>query len=130
MATSEAKILHKAKVSGLTQLLAVSCITGLVGAGLGIPAVGIAAAGADAGVEVFDSLPADLDERTHAHQSPMLAADASEIATFYWQNREEVEVYDISQEMKDATVPVEDYRFYEHAGVDLQGIARAAVNNL
>ncbi|HLS34422.1 MAG TPA: penicillin-binding protein, partial [Brevibacterium sp.] len=104
MATSEAKTLHKAKVSGLTQLLAVSCITGLVGAGLGIPAVGIAAAGADAGMEVFDSLPAELDERPLAQQSRMLAADGSEIATFYWQNREEVEFDDISQEMKDATV--------------------------
>src|SRR5699024_815992 len=68
--------------------------------------------------------------RPLAQQSRMLAADGSEIATFYWQNREEVEFDDISQEMKDATVAVEDYRFYEHAGVDLQGIARAAVNNL
>ena len=121
---------RSAQVSALGQFLAVSAIAGLVLAGLGIPAVGAAAAGAEAGVEVFDALPAELDERELAQQSRMLSADGSEIATFYWQNREEVEFDDISQEMKDATVAVEDYRFYEHAGVDLKGIARAAVNNI
>ncbi|WP_344334311.1 transglycosylase domain-containing protein [Brevibacterium salitolerans] len=118
------------RAGAMLHFVAVSCIAGLVGAGLAIPGVGLAAVGADTGAEVFESLPAELDERPLAQQSRMLAADGSEIATFYWQNREEVGFDEISQEMKDATVAVEDYRFYDHAGVDLQGIARAAVNNL
>ena len=118
------------KVSALIQFIAVSCIAGIVSAGLAIPSVGMAAAAGDGAVDVFKALPAELDERPLAQQSRMLAADGSLIANFYWQNRKEVEFEDISQEMKDATVAVEDYRFYEHSGVDLQGIARAVVHNL
>ena len=118
------------KLSALIQFIAVSCIAGIVSAGLAIPSVGMAAAAGDGAVEVFKSLPAELDERPLAQQSRMLAADGSLIANFYWQNRKEVPFDEISQEMKDATVAVEDYRFYEHTGVDLQGIARAVVHNL
>ncbi|MGO1397968.1 MAG: transglycosylase domain-containing protein [Brevibacterium yomogidense] len=118
------------KLSALIQFIAVSCIAGIVSAGLAIPSVGMAAAAGDGAVEVFKALPAELDERPLAQQSRMLAADGSLIANFYWQNRKEVAFDDISQEMKDATVAVEDYRFYEHTGVDIQGIARAVVHNL
>ncbi|WP_309131517.1 transglycosylase domain-containing protein [Brevibacterium sp.] len=112
------------------QFVAVSCAAGILAAGMAIPFVGFGAASAEAGVDIFNSLPAELDERPLAEQSRMLAADGSEIATFYWQNRQEVGFDDISQEMKDATVAVEDYRFYQHDGVDMQGIARAAVSNM
>ncbi|WP_084500153.1 transglycosylase domain-containing protein [Brevibacterium album] len=129
MVTSGSSIQQGASFRALVHFVAVSCIAGLVGAGLAIPAVGGAAAGAETGAEVFSALPAELDERPLAEQSRMLAADGSEIATFYWQNREEVAFDEISQAMKDATVAVEDERFYEHTGVDIQGIARAAVSN-
>jgi penicillin-binding protein 1A len=36
----------------------------------------------------------------------------------------------IPQTMKDATVAIEDRRFYQHKGVDFEGIVRAAVKNL
>ena len=36
----------------------------------------------------------------------------------------------IPQAMKDATVAIEDSRFYKHKGVDFEGIVRAAVKNL
>src|SRR6478609_748610 len=36
----------------------------------------------------------------------------------------------IPQQMKDATVAIEDSRFYKHKGVDFEGIVRAAVKNL
>src|SRR5262249_52754351 len=37
---------------------------------------------------------------------------------------------DISPYMKEAAVAIEDKRFYEHGGIDLQGMARAAVQDL
>jgi penicillin-binding protein 1A len=46
------------------------------------------------------------------------------------ENRELVRSGKIPQAMKDATVAVEDERFYEHHGVDYQGIARALILNL
>src|SRR3954447_22063551 len=36
----------------------------------------------------------------------------------------------IPQSMKDATVAIEDSRFYKHKGVDFEGIVRAAMKNL
>lgn len=52
------------------------------------------------------------------------------IAHIYDQRRYQVEPDEISQNMKDAIVAIEDHRFYEHEGVDLQGFARAIVTNL
>jgi penicillin-binding protein 1A len=37
---------------------------------------------------------------------------------------------DIPQSLKDATVAIEDKRFFEHRGVDFEGIVRAAMKNL
>ena len=44
--------------------------------------------------------------------------------------RTPVEMADIPLELQQATVAIEDSRFYEHGGVDPEGIVRAAVNNL
>ena len=37
---------------------------------------------------------------------------------------------DIPQTVKDATVAIEDERFYEHKGVDAEGVVRAAIKNI
>ncbi len=46
------------------------------------------------------------------------------------ENRELVKSGKIPQVMKEATVAVEDERFYEHHGVDYQSVARALILNL
>ncbi|MCQ9385327.1 transglycosylase domain-containing protein [Brevibacterium moorei] len=120
----------KGGIRAFMQFLAVSVIAGVVSAGLAIPVVGVGTAGAQAGVDVFNALPSELDPRPLAEKSTIQAADGSTIAQFYWKNREEVPLDKISKPMQDATVAVEDYRFFEHGGVDLQGIGRALVHNL
>jgi penicillin-binding protein 1A len=45
------------------------------------------------------------------------------------QNRTIVPISDIPVPVRDAVVAVEDQRFYEHAGVDVKAIIRAAVQN-
>src|SRR5690625_5771859 len=59
----------------------------------------------------------------------MWASDGSLLATFYFRNRIIVDLDEINQKMQDAMVAIEDARFYEHGGVDLQRVARAAVSN-
>ena len=49
------------------------------------------------------------------------------LARIKMSNRIEVKSDEISQFVKDATIATEDVRFYEHEGVDIAGIARAAV---
>ena len=46
------------------------------------------------------------------------------------ENRQPVESSAIAPWMKKATVAIEDRRFYQHGGVDPQGIARALVSNV
>uniref|UniRef100_UPI003EBEAB0F transglycosylase domain-containing protein n=1 Tax=Arthrobacter sp. Ld5 TaxID=649152 RepID=UPI003EBEAB0F len=52
------------------------------------------------------------------------------IATLYEENRQPVPLDQVSQDMQDALVSIEDYRFYEHGGVDLEGIMGAIASNL
>lgn len=118
------------KTGAFLQFVAVSAVAGVVAAGLAIPGVGVATASANSAVDIFNSLPATLEVKDLGEKSTMLASDGSEIAEFYWQNRVEVPLDEISQEMQDATIAVEDYRYFEHGGVDIEGIARAAVHNM
>jgi penicillin-binding protein 1A len=45
-------------------------------------------------------------------------------------NRTPVKLWRVSPWMAKATVAIEDHRFYEHGGVDYEGIARAALKDL
>jgi penicillin-binding protein 1A len=63
--------------------------------------------------------------------SIVYAADGSRLG--YIQSdeaRTPIPISKIPQELQEATVAIEDERFYEHNGVDLEGVARAAVENL
>lgn len=44
--------------------------------------------------------------------------------------RTEIPGEKITQDMKDATVAIEDRRFFEHTGVDFEGLVRAATKNV
>ncbi|GAA4283737.1 transglycosylase domain-containing protein [Brevibacterium daeguense] len=118
----------------ITQLwasfVAVSMLLGFVVAGLGVPFVGTSVAAAEAGIDVFEALPESLEERPLAQPSRIEDRNGELIAEFYWQNREEVPLDQVSDHMRDATLAVEDHRFYEHGGVDLQGVARAVATNV
>ncbi len=45
-------------------------------------------------------------------------------------NRTPVALWRVSPWMSKATIAIEDHRFYEHGGVDYEGIARAAIKDL
>ena len=60
----------------------------------------------------------------------MLAADGSLITKFYTNNRTPVASDQIADVMKQALVDIEDSRFYEHNGLDVQGTVRALVKNV
>jgi membrane peptidoglycan carboxypeptidase len=108
----------------------VSGLCGVLAAGLMVPAASVAGASASAGIEFFDALPAELQEEPLSVPSRILAKDGSTVATFYAENRVPVTLDKVSQHMKNAIVSIEDERFYDHNGVDVRGIARAAMHNL
>ena len=56
--------------------------------------------------------------------------DGDEASKVTANRTEGVEINDIPDQVKNAVVAIEDHRFYEHGGFDLQGMARAFVGNL
>src|SRR4028119_1367783 len=73
-------------------------------------------------------LPAALTESVSGN-TRVLAADGSLITGFYTNDRTPVPGDRIAAVMKQALVDIEDARFYEHNGLDVQGTLRAAVTN-
>jgi penicillin-binding protein 1A len=63
--------------------------------------------------------------------SKIYAADGTLIATFHGEeNREMVTLAQIPKNLINATIAIEDERFYQHQGVDWEGIIRAFLINL
>lgn len=106
-----------------------SMLAGVLGAGLAIPAVGAVGKATESGIRVFDQLPADFDMTPPSQTTTLLYADGSPMATYFFQNRISVPLSQVSPFMKQAMLAVEDARFYDHPGVDAEGIARALVKN-
>jgi penicillin-binding protein 1A len=73
----------------------------------------------------------DYEERPLDQTSFLFAADGSLITPLHaTENRVVLRWDQLPRSLRDAVVVIEDRRFYEHAGVDLQAIGRAAVVNL
>ena len=65
-----------------------------------------------------------------AEPTRVFDADGNEVVAYYLQNRRSVELDQISDYVKKGTIDTEDKRFYQHNGVDPEGIARAAVGQV
>lgn len=80
------------------------------------------------------TMNSNLEDMSANHKLPLATTitdrTGNPLAFVYDQRRFEVDSSQISQEMKDSIVAIEDRRFYEHNGVDFRGTARAALANL
>lgn len=74
----------------------------------------------------------DQSQYTLARKTRVYASDGTTLlAEFYLEDREPLDSLDeVGEYVTKATVDTEDERFYEHNGIDIQGILRAAVNNI
>lgn len=117
----------------LTLVASFFALSGLMGtlvAGMMIPAVGSVGVVAKTVPTVFDGLPSEIRVVAPAEESILLDAGGGVIARFYDKRRIIVPSDKIADVMKKAIVAIEDKRFYEHHGIDPEGMARALVNNL
>ncbi len=93
----------------------------------------IAGVAGTAGVLAYGS-SCDLDalQPTRIGQNSFVyAADGSLLGSIPAErNRQPVAAGEMSRWVRLATVAIEDRRFFEHSGVDIEGIARAAVKNV
>ncbi|WP_319460488.1 penicillin-binding protein [Micromonospora sp. RTP1Z1] len=111
-------------------LLICGLLAGVVVAAAAFPAVAMSGLAAKAGSETFGGLPSELTVARAPQISYLLASDGrTPLATMYDENRKDVKLKDISPLMQKAIIAAEDHDFYKHNGVDLNGVARAFVNN-
>jgi penicillin-binding protein 1A len=98
---------------------------------LGLLIVGAATAGF-AALIAYDNLPS-LDSLTEYRPKVPLriyTQDGALIGEFGEERRTVVKLSQVPPLLKEAILAAEDARFYQHTGVDLVGVARAAVANL
>ena len=70
----------------------------------------------------------DFDVTSLPQKSTMYASDGkTKLTEFYEDNRIVVPIKDVSKYMRQAVVAREDRRFFDHSGVDVQGVLRAFV---
>jgi membrane peptidoglycan carboxypeptidase len=111
-------------------LLICGVLAGVVVAAAAFPAIAMGGLAAKAGADEFAELPTALNVPTPPQITYVYASDGKTLlATFYDENRHDVPLSEIPQVMRDAIIAAEDNRFYEHNGVDVQGVLRAFVAN-
>ena len=110
--------------------LTVSAVCGVLVASLAVPGVAAAGVAVSRSITFFNNLPAELAVDPPSQSTKVLSADGKPIATFFAENRVKVRLDEMSPHIRDAIVAIEDSRFYQHAGVDPQGILRALTTNL
>jgi len=117
--------------TALLMFAVLSVLGGVLVAGLFLPAASVASGAAKESSDLFEDLPTDLIQTTLPQQSNIYDRTGKHLlATFYSQNRVVVPLEEISPWIQKAVIAVEDKRFWDHNGVDGQGIVRAMYINL
>src|SRR3712207_3564689 len=119
-----------ARVSTLLKLAATVVVAGVLVAGLVFPWVGGPAVAAQQSTSLLGDLPTELTVDAPPANTVLLAANGEVITSFYEENRAPVPSDGIAEVMKQAMVAIEDARFYEHHGLDVQGTTRALLTNI
>src|SRR3712207_4543100 len=114
----------------LAKLAATIVLAGALVAGMLLPFVGGTGLAARNSASLLDALPVELTDETPTGNTRVLAADGSLITSFYRNNRTPVASDRIAPVMKQALVAIEDSRFEEHNGLDVQGTLRALATNV
>ncbi|MGH3705885.1 MAG: transglycosylase domain-containing protein, partial [Agromyces sp.] len=117
--------------AGILGFVGMSALAGVLVTAAVTPALAVTGMAANNSISLFENLPGYLEPAELAQRSNIYATapDGSPylLASFFDDNREEVEWEAISQYVKDAAIAGEDPRFYEHGGVDIQGTVRGAL---
>ena len=116
--------------SFLAALVKAGLLTGIVVAAAAFPLAGAGGLGLLKATDYVDELPTQMRDKPSAQVSYAYAADGvTKIAQFYEEYRRYVPLEEISPNLQRAIVSSEDARFYEHRGVDKQGLLRAFLAN-
>lgn len=102
----------------LSALVLAAVISGVLYAGMRIRKIALTMPDATA-----------LSRETAGGITQVYSTDKVLLGEIYSRFQERVDLEQIPQVLQDATISIEDQRFYEHPGIDLRGIARALYKN-
>lgn len=112
-------------------------LAGLMITAMIAPALAVTSVGANSAIGVFDALPEFIEVGQQAQKNTLWVSNTydpadgyTKIAEVYWQDREELSLEDISPHLVNAAIAGEDRRFYDHTGVDVNSVVRAALGNV
>ncbi|GAA1686777.1 transglycosylase domain-containing protein [Microcella alkalica] len=118
-------------------MVALSAVAGVLATVMVTPAIALTGIAASNTIGIFDSLPEYIEINELPERNALYAQNTANpedgytrIASVFAQNREEVAFDQLNDFVKNATLAGEDRRFYEHNGVDVQSVVRAAVGNV
>ena len=118
------------RLAGVPLAVVIAVLAGVLVAGIALPPVAAVGLATKAGADEFDALPTDLANDPLPQRSRLLDRDGNFLAELFLDyDRVNVSLAQVSQQTRNAFIAIEDSRFYEHNGVDVQGLARAAVAN-
>ncbi|WP_240776753.1 transglycosylase domain-containing protein [Nonomuraea basaltis] len=117
-------------ILAVLRLIIAGTAAGVLAAAVALPAVGGAGVSAKTAVEGLDLKPEDLDEPPLPERTKLVDANGKEIGRFYYENRQSVRLDQVAPIMRTALISIEDFRFYQHGPIDVEGTARALVKNL
>ncbi len=114
----------------ITQLLLCAVLSGAVLAAAIFPVLAATGLAAKMGGEAFAHLPDELTVKRSPQNSYVYASDNKTLITVMFdENRSDLALSDIPVMVQHAILAAEDQKFYDHNGVDTQGIARAFIAN-
>jgi membrane peptidoglycan carboxypeptidase len=114
----------------LSPLVRAGIIAGVILAAAVYPVAAIAGLGVQSGTRLLEGLPQVLTLAPPAQTTYVYANDGKTLlTTFYEEHRRYTPITEISPYLQQAIIVSEDARFYQHNGVDPQGVARAFVAN-
>ncbi|MFB4276583.1 MULTISPECIES: transglycosylase domain-containing protein [unclassified Nonomuraea] len=116
-------------MSSVARLTAAAAAAGVVAAAIALPAVGGTGAMFVSASEDLGIKPEELKEPPLAERTTVLDAKGNEIAYFWEEYRESIALDQVADIMKTAIISIEDFRFYEHGAIDIEGTIRALAKN-
>jgi membrane peptidoglycan carboxypeptidase len=118
------------RVRPLVSLFTTALLAGVVLGAAAFPSSAVAGLILKNATNAYLSLPTNLATAPAAQASYLYAADGKTLITaFYEENRRDVALNQIAPVMQQAIVAAEDTRFYQHGGIDLRSLLRAAVTD-
>jgi len=120
-------------VGALLGFVGFSALAGLL-VTIGVtPAIAVAGMTASSSIGVFESIPEYIELGKLQQRNTLYGTSNGQqvpFATLYSENRVELEWDQVSPNLKSAAVDGEDRRFYDHGGVDVTSLVRAAVGTV